>query len=537
MGDEMIQGIVVEGVIRAVAEVGMDKLIDEKQHATIDLAPVTAALDELNQHSRDMFAAISRPTQTAGEEMTDRSVTAFTEGWYDDALGDALKSIELYPYSSKPRLVGGLAAIALGQGEKGLQLLISAVKYAANGQPEVGAVAAIVASHLSQTVGGSNLARRLLEDADKLTAQRCPAIAGALWRQPGGTDSRHAEQLKQLWWDDQNLTSTKYSRSEFADVVKAAQAPGPEYLAAGDPFRHYLDEIIEVAQSNLTAFDALTAQVSSFVAKRKVSIDISGIKKALGHTTLQPAFGFWDRTVMDMLGKCRTAAQGGSQDFLQGLSGAAKWPGDDAWKNPNATNPSAVRDVFAYASQACSRLLAALDELPVLAGAGSKLPAADRATVNSALPSRSRWVNAITAVRAEANVAVADQAVRAWERYQAIRRSASSQPVTHLQGLGVSLFAVVGGLDPADFRTLVTAPALEQLTQGSLVTIKCPGCKTSLQVASATKITTCTQCRKKIVFNRCSVTKKTYPVLSEWKSWTHSGCKTKHKVIQPAANA
>jgi hypothetical protein len=525
MGGDVIQGVVVEGLIHAVVEVGFDHLIDDKKQDTIDLAPVIAALNELNQHSRDIFVAISRPTQTAGEEMTDRSVTAFTEGWYDDALGDAQKSIDLYPYSSKPRLVGGLAALALGQGEKGLQLLISAVKYAANGQPEVGAIAAIVASHLSQTVGGSNLARNLLEDADKLTAQRCPAIVGGLWRQQGA-NSTHAEQLKQLWWDDQNLTTKNYSRSLFTDVVKAAKTPGPEYLTAGDPFRHYLDEVIEVAESNLTAFDALTAQVNSFVAKRKVNIDVSAVKKALSHTTLKPAFGFWAMTTMDVLGKFRTAAEG--------PSGAAKWPGDNTWKNPSATNPSAVRDLFLYAQQACSLLLAALDELPELAGGGSKLTAADRAVVNSALPSRSRWINAITAVRAEASVAVADQAVQAWERYQAIRRSPSSQPVTHLQGLGVSLFAVVGGLDPADFRDLAIAPALQQLTQGSLVTITCPGCKAKLQVASSTRITTCTQCRKKIVFNRCLSTNKNFPVLAEWKTWTHPGCKQTHRVIQPA---
>jgi hypothetical protein len=65
-----------------------------------------------------------------------------------------------------------------------------------------------------------------------------------------------------------------------------------------------------VAESNLTAFEALTAQVNSFVAKRKVNIDVSAVKRALSHTTLKPAFGFWAMTVMDVLGKFRTAAQG-----------------------------------------------------------------------------------------------------------------------------------------------------------------------------------------------------------------------------------
>jgi hypothetical protein len=71
----VIQGVVVEGLIHAVVEVGFDHLVDDKKQDTIDLAPVIAALDELNQHSRDIFVAISRPTQTAGEEMTDRNVT------------------------------------------------------------------------------------------------------------------------------------------------------------------------------------------------------------------------------------------------------------------------------------------------------------------------------------------------------------------------------------------------------------------------------------------------------------------------------
>jgi tetratricopeptide (TPR) repeat protein len=141
----MIEAILVEGLIHAVLDVGLDQALDQKPQATIDLTPITAALEELSRQNRDIFSAVSRPTQTAGEEMYERAATAFSQGWYNDALDDASKSIDLYPYSGKPRLVGGLAALALGKGDKGLELLRSAVKYSANGQPEVGAVAALVA--------------------------------------------------------------------------------------------------------------------------------------------------------------------------------------------------------------------------------------------------------------------------------------------------------------------------------------------------------------------------------------------------------
>jgi hypothetical protein len=422
-------------------EVGMDHMLDQKPQATIDLTPVTAALDELNRQSQDIFSAISRPTQTAGEEMCERAVTAFTEGWYDDALGDAFKSIDLYPYSGKPRLVGGLAALALGQGDKGLELLMSAVKYSANGQPEVGAVAAIVASHLALTVGGSKLAGSLLENADQLTGGRCPAVVGALWHHGDAAGNASAERLKQLWWDDHTPPSADYSRSLLEGILKSATAVEPEYLTAGEPFRRYLDEVAILARSNLAALDAVEAQLDSFAAKRKVNIDNSSVKKALSHTTLKPALGFWDTTVGKVLAKCKS------------IPGAAKWPGDDVWTSPNSLHPSVVRDLFIYVQRACQQLLEALNQLPALTTEPSPLAPADRTVVKAALPYRNRWITALGDVKAAADVDVAGRAVQARDMYLAARRDASPQPVLHLEGLGGGLFAVVGGLKPPVLRS------------------------------------------------------------------------------------
>jgi len=508
----MIQAILVEGLIHAVMDVGLDQLLDQKPQATIDLAPVTAALEELSRQNRDIFSAISRPTQTAGEEMYERAATAFSQGWYNDALGDASKSIDLYPYSGKPRLVGGLAALALGQGDQGLELLRSAVKYSANGQPEVGAVAAIVASHLAATVGGSNLARSLLEDADQIAAGRCPAIVGALWHHGDAARSSAEPRLKQLWWDDHKLPMG-YSRSLFEEVLRYATAVEPDYLTAGEPFRRYLDEVAELAHSNLAAFDAVAAQLASFVTKRRASLTSLTVDKALGQIlSSMPSLGFY-ATAGGLLANCKS------------LRGAAKWPGNDVWKNPNAAlYPSAVRDLFVYAQRACDQLLGALNQFPALATGSSRLAP----TVKEALPYRNKWISALSAVRAAADVDVADRAVQAWDMYLEARRAPGPEPVLHLEGLGGGLFAAIGGLPSALVPRQV--PDTEQLSSGSMVPITCPGCHFLQQVPEGTKKTNCSQCGQEIVFRRCEQTNKTYPVLSKWTKWTHAGCKIKHRM-------
>lgn len=506
--------ILVEGLIHAVLDVGLDKALDQKPQATIDLTPVTAALEELSRQNRDIFSAISRPTQTAGEEMYERAATAFSQGWYNDALGDASKSIDLYPYSGKPRLVGGLAALALGKGDKGLELLRSAVKYSANGQPEVGAVAALVASHLALAVGGSNLARSLLEDADQIAAGRCPAIVGALWHHGDAASSSAEQRLKQLWWDDHKLPRG-YSRSLFEEVLRSATAVEPDYLTAGEPFRRYLDEVAVLARGNLAAFDAVDAQLASFVAKRKASLFDLAVNDAVSHfLSLNPSLGF-ATNVGSVLAKCKS------------LPGAAKWPGNDVWRSPNAgLYPSVVRVLFVYTRQACDQLLRVLNQFPALATASGRLAPDDRRAVKAALRHRTKWIGALSAVRAAADVDVADQAVQAWDMFLGARRDPGPEPVLHLEGLGGGLFTVIGGLPPALLPRQV--PDTKQLSSVSMVSITCPGCQLPQQVPEGAKNTNCPQCGQEIVWRRCAQTNTTYPVLSKWTKWTHPGCKIRH---------
>jgi tetratricopeptide (TPR) repeat protein len=512
----MIQAILVEGLIHAVMDVGLDLALDQKPQATIDLTPVTAALEELSRQNRDIFSAVSRPTQTAGEEMYERAATAFSEGWYNDALGDAFKSIDLYPYSGKPRLVGGLAALALGKGDKGLELLRSAVKYSANGQPEVGAVAALVASHLALAVGGPNLARSLLEDADQIAAGRCPAIVGALWHHGDAARSSAEQRLKQLWWDDHKLPGG-YSRSLFEEVLRTATAAEPDYLTAGEPFRRYLDEVAVLARSNLVAFDAVDAQLASFVTKRKASLTDSVVNEALSYVlSINPPLGFY-ANLGSVLAKCKS------------LRGAATWPGNDVWRSPNAgLYPSVVRVLFIYTRQACDQLLGALNQLPALATSSSRLAPDTRRAVKGALRHRNKWINALSAVRAAADVGVADQAVQAWDMFLGAGRAPGPEPVLHLEGLGGGLFTVIGGLPPALLPKQV--PDTKQLSSVSMVSITCPGCHFPQRVLEGIKKTNCSQCGQEIVFRRCEKTNMTYPVLSKWKTWTHPGCKIKHRM-------
>jgi hypothetical protein len=522
----MFQTILVEGLIKAVMDVGLDRALDQKSQGAIDLTPLTTALDELTRQSRDVFSAISHPTQTAGEEMCQRAVTAFAEGWYDDALGDALKSIDLYPYSGEPRLIGGLAALALGRSDKGLELLMSAVKYSANGQPEVGAIAALVASDLAIRVGGFNLAASLLETADEITGGRCPAIVGALWRHGGAVSSSAENRLKQLWWDDRKPPATDYPRSVLEEILQASTAVEPEYLTAGEPFRLYLDDVADLARGNLAAFDDLVVQVRLFRSIRDDHMNArygayASVRRAVNKALPKPVLSY-ESTVLGVLERCKS------------LPGAAKWPGD-VWKDPYLGPrsydfyPYGHRDLLIYGRWACEQLLEALNQVPALLA--TALAPADLKAIEAALHSRGSWFTVLSQVRAAADVDVADRAVRAWERYLAVRRDSSPQPVLHLESLGGVLFAAVGGLKPSAVLGPREALDASQAPSRPMVSFTCPGCKFRQQIAPGTKDTTCTHCGKKIRWDRCRQTHKTLPILREWTKWSHPGCRKNHHLL------
>jgi predicted RNA-binding Zn-ribbon protein involved in translation (DUF1610 family) len=59
------------------------------------------------------------------------------------------------------------------------------------------------------------------------------------------------------------------------------------------------------------------------------------------------------------------------------------------------------------------------------------------------------------------------------------------------------------------------------------VGISCPGCGVQQQVERQAKQFWCTSCGMRVIFRHCpeDVT-KVFPVLAEWKAWSHPGCAT-----------
>ncbi|GAB3282524.1 hypothetical protein [Kineosporia babensis] len=413
-----------EEVLGFVVDRGLDRVFSPGPEAgALDLAPVLAALEALKSQGDDMFAAISRPSQTAGEEMADRAVTAYSASWFDDSLRDAQESIQLYPYNSRPRFVGGLAALALGRGDAGLELLVSAVKYSRNGQPEIGAVSALVAAHVTQAVGGRKLAQSLLQEADEVTGGRCPAVVGTLWRHGVAATE---ERLKELWWHEHAPAPLEYKLETFDRLLAATTSLEPGYLTAGEPFRAYLRDLERTIIAAKSTFEELNVRLGEFGKRRRVGIDVSSVKKALLHTSLGLKIGFWDSSVSDVLSKC------------QSLPDGATWPGALIWGTLTPTSPGEATQLFHYVDATCRRLLGALDEVRTMA-IGEK-PSTQLPLMINAQPHLDLWSTALTAVVEVADPGVARQAARAWRLLLAEQPVTAAAPVLHLDGVSSGLF-------------------------------------------------------------------------------------------------
>ncbi|GAB3287369.1 hypothetical protein [Kineosporia babensis] len=396
----------------------------------VDLAPVLATLQELNSHSSNLFTAISRPTQTASEEMAERAVIAYSAGWFDDSLRDAQASIEMYPYTARPRLVGGLAALMLGRGEIGLDLLVSAVKYSKNGQPEIGAIAALVASRVASAVGGKNLAQSLLQEADTVTNGRCPAIVGALWRHGVVVPQASPEQrLKDLWWQEHGTTLT-YSQEGFEKLLTATTTPGPDYLTAGTSFQDYLDDIAQKVGAAQSAHQALLIQLGRFHDRRKMQMDDWSVKKALSYTTLGLKIGLWDSTGAAILKKCRT------------LADTPDWPGDSVWHEPTRALPADALNLFTYVHGASELLIAALREVRTRAEETRETP--HHQQMVDGRPNIEKWITAVAFIQETADMEIAREAAGTLQVMLADRPLSSAAPVLHLDRVSAGLFEQIG---------------------------------------------------------------------------------------------
>ena len=201
--------------------------------------------------------------------------------------------------------------------------------------------------------------------------------------------------------------------------------------------------------------------------------------------SLNPSLGF-ATNVGSVLAKCESS--------LAQPNGLVMTPG-------GARTLASTRQSFGSSSSTRGKLVTScrvLNQFPALATASGRLAPDDRRAVKAALRHRTKWIGALSAVRAAADVDVADQAVQAWDMFLGARRDPGPEPVLHLEGLGGGLFTVIGGLPPALLPRQV--PDTRRLFSVSMVSITCPGCQLPRQVPEGAKNTNCPQCGQEIVW-------------------------------------
>jgi hypothetical protein len=171
----------------------------------VDLGPVLESLSQILAQGSQVLEVLQRPTETAGSELCQRAATALAHDWFDDALRDAIASVAVFPYRATPYLIGALAAIRLGDPGQGIKLLVSCVKYSANGEPDVGAVAALVGAGIARATQLPELSIKLLGAADQITKGSCAPVVAALASL--ARDPSRVDRLLSLWWADEGVTT------------------------------------------------------------------------------------------------------------------------------------------------------------------------------------------------------------------------------------------------------------------------------------------------------------------------------------------
>lgn len=273
MIDLLVSGIVNYLVTGGAGDV-LDLIDDGGQSPPqVDLTPVVEALSELTGQGSQLIDLLSRPTETAGNELNQRAATALAHGWYDDALRDAQLSIEQYPYRASAHLTGACAAIRLGHGEQSMQMLADSVKYSSNGEPEVGAVAALAAARLTAAVGAPQCAVPLLEMADRNTGSRCPEVVSALAQL--APDARYDDILVSMWWTVAGTATWEISSPLSHPVVTAfPDLDLSPYRSGGKRFRRRATAIREAAvaldRARLTVCERLLE------LEKEVDVDLLG---------------------------------------------------------------------------------------------------------------------------------------------------------------------------------------------------------------------------------------------------------------------
>lgn len=418
---------VMTGVIKAVLTAGLESSlgISIDSAPDVDLTPIVKAMDELRAVDEGVLDALRNPTRTAGDEYLDRAATSFKYGWYDLALKDALASIDAYPIQAKPYFVAAVSSFELGDGEKAMTYFQSAIKFAPNGQQEIGAAAAVYGARLALMAGGPNFALSFLQSGDALTDRRCveilalesalapsPDVDGALfrlWRQENATVFDHD-------WSVGELTAEP-----------ALTMDGYEF--AGNGFHNLVRGTIGMLDQRRALATALVPQLRSRRDALKVKLDPTATLRQALTAAHYPKLGMlWDGSLGDTIeraGKAKDAA---------GTPLYAGWPaGGVAWLDNHPPIETA-------------RMLRA-----TIWGADTLWGAiADNALVSHEL--KSQWYRQIMDARAASDpTQVADQLAAIVKALRLVGRGSDSDAssVTIMRLTGVPGGPIGGGMLPA----------------------------------------------------------------------------------------
>ena len=260
-------------VVGAVVDVGFDAMgVAPKRDPkpALDLKPVLDSLTTIMDQGSQLIEVLQRPTETAGNELCQRAATALSHGWFDDSLRDALASVEKYPYRATPYLIGALAAFRLGDLPHAMRLLVACVKYSANGEREVGAVAALLGAGLAKIAELPQFSISLLQLADRITERSCPPVVAALAAMT--SDPSREDQLVQLWWAAEGGGAKEQVAAGWSGKITAfPSAETTPYSSAGVTFR-----------AGAAAIAGAVAQLSG--ARDRLLIQLGHLESAVGQT-------------------------------------------------------------------------------------------------------------------------------------------------------------------------------------------------------------------------------------------------------------
>ncbi|MET0828482.1 MAG: hypothetical protein ABWY26_03090 [Microbacterium sp.] len=129
----------------------------------LDVAPLAESLNLIHGTSQEILDVLRHPTRTAADELLDRAQHAYTNAWYEEALGDADRSINAYPYQAAAHLLKALAAFALGRSDEAVAGLLGAVRYGVDAELPIATTATLLLADFTDAGESTQSAISLLE--------------------------------------------------------------------------------------------------------------------------------------------------------------------------------------------------------------------------------------------------------------------------------------------------------------------------------------------------------------------------------------